>query len=316
MSKEKESQKVSPFSMRHAALLSLSVLSIILGAVSIFWAEGMEPFAPVFFLLALVFTITLGMIPSQRYFAFVWPLLFLLIGLLRHNDILLPTYLLFGFAFSVLFLSVRAKADNQVRTSFFPATIPGIKLFYLFMILGLAFGIYMGLPTEKVQEKITEQLNALEDASLPGIDTVASFANSAIKISLDDTQIEFSEEQIQDKVADICGESTECIQETTQRIQEELNLQTDQSSNTPIPKLTSEQVEKQVKGVLQNVASTLYEKVDLNTVLAVIFLLALLPFIGLFALLIGLLVSLFFWGLRHTGLVEIHEQEVKQKRYV
>ncbi len=335
----------SPLPFRQGILLACSVLPLVLGFFVGSWMGADSILSIILFLLSLFATVSLAFVPSTKWLAAIWPIIFILLGLNIHNDDLVYSYAVAGAAFAVMFVMIRSRSDNHIHPSFFEAAKPALTVFMLLLIISYCLGIAIAYTSEDISDRIIEGIGSMEEMSLPGgekmnfgdvmktgdINAIAEDAfKNAQKSVLEGGFLDpVIENMVDQKIYLDCVGDPQCMDTVDrtsifQEIKSELMSSMEKISLDDVSRETgdpgfmpdSEAMSGEAKDFLSQRISNLGENYNLNVISAVFVFLILAPFSGLFAWILSLVSYLGFFLFRLSGVIRKTECTVTQIRYV
>ncbi|MBI5414560.1 hypothetical protein HZA38_03510 [Candidatus Peregrinibacteria bacterium] len=336
--------------LRHGLFVLLSLLPIV-GAFFLVSSIGIFTIPPVLlFVFAMICTVMTAILPTTKWLAAIWPVLFLLLGLSFHTDILMMgVYALTGAAFSLLFLQVKGKSKNYIQFPFLEATKPVFSTFLFVFVVLISAGIYAGVSSEKIKGTVSNYFDNLEsipffggnklfaEGKLPDISGMISGAvEDARKEMLSGSFLDpLVAPLVEQKIQIECQNDPSCIknadrtkvtaeiksqfsgelEKSFEKTQEKENIE----GKTDTPRVDLPDM-KDIKAEAKNMAitqlSALETKVSLSLILGLLVFLTVAPFIPIFAWGIALLTFLFFLIFRATHLIQKGEEDVKKVVYI
>jgi hypothetical protein len=182
-----------------------------------------------------------------------------------------------------------------------------MKGFLLFLALAMAFGIYQGVPSERIENTIRSGIAQFQIRDIPFF---GRFAQPLLSMEEGDFLGPLVDRFAQPQIAAQCQGDERCEELIKQSLREELQKSLASGSESP----ENMAVEQEVKGFLSKQFDAFREKVNLGVAAAGIFLLIFLPFIGIFGWVLSLICYMFFLLLRLAGFFHVVEHSTVQKR--
>ncbi len=310
---------------RHGIFLLVSASALTCGYLLLSFGDQVGLFSLFFFLLALFLTIVAGLVIQQQWIAFLWPALFLLLGLVSRHTALLGMDLLFGFGFTALFFLIRQNAANLLKVRFFPIVQPALKTFLIILFLAGAVGIFAGISSRAIEAKIQEGISEITFSSGSRLPLIGKFLSAGkagdwivetmkkSERSLRETDLfaEILTEAIAVRVKNECIDNPSCIRQIEMEMQQE-SLFTAFTSPDADPK-SSEAIKLATGEVLQRRVGEWGAKVNFSLIIATIIFILLIPFAGIFSWVLSFLFALGFGLMKWSNLVRKEERPVVQE---
>src|SRR6185295_249733 len=303
------------------------------GFICFFWIPEASGWGIIAFFLAIFATFFTALVWREKRGGFVWLLLFLVLGITRHQSALIFTDLLLGVAYGLFFFFVQKNSRNFVKFSFAGVVRPALRIFLLMIIAASAVGIFTGVPSQTIEANIQSGIQNFEDIRLPwfspftvrdalGGKEIGDMLSQALEKSRHSllaqgffpaviTQI------IAERVENECGQDQLCEARIAAEVQREFGLEPPSAAPFPVEKQNASEVAGEAaKTELQNFLQSKFAHfaggTNLSLLAAVIFFLVLLPLNSLLAVILSYPLQLCFWLSRKAKLIRTKEQTVSQ----